>query len=65
MRAIIIDDAACQALVDALKLESMRDNGHFRQTNFDEPASVQDVHHAFHYVVVRWLQGQGWNTRPM
>ena len=59
VKAIIITDMDARALLDKLKLESMYENNHFRRTDFDKPASVEDVHRAFHYVVCRWLQEQG------
>lgn len=59
MKAIIIQDTDARALLDKLKLESMKENHHFRKEDFDKPASVSDVHRAFHYVVCRWLQEQG------
>lgn len=59
MKVIIIQDTDARALLDKLKLESMRENNHFRTTEFDRPASVTDIHRAFHYIVCRWLQEQG------
>ncbi len=63
MKAIIISDMDARALLDKLKLETMKTEGHFRQygdqLDPDKPASIADVHRAFHYVVCRWLQEQG------
>jgi len=63
MKAIIINDAEARSLLDKLKLESMKEEGHFRQyDDLDRPASVSGIHRAFHYVVVRWLQEMGADT---
>ena len=66
MRAIIINDSDARALLDKLKLQTMHEEGHFRQFNepvdFNQPASISAVHRAFHYVVTRWLQEHGADT---
>lgn len=59
MKAIIIQDTDARALLDQLKLESMREANHFTRADFDKPPSISDIHRAFHYVVCRWLQEQG------
>ena len=56
MKAIIVSDAELNALLDKLKLESMRDDNHIGRPN--DP-TVDAVHRAFHYVVVRWIQSVG------
>lgn len=63
MRAIIIDDADCQALVDRLKLESMQIEPEKVVTlGSGERVTVGDIHRQFHYEVVRWLQQHGWRS---
>lgn len=59
MKAIIISDMDARALLDKLQLAKLKDAGHFPRTNPDEPATLSEVHGAFHYVVCRWLQEQG------
>lgn len=61
MKAIIIQDTDARALLDKLKLESMREAGHFREDS-GGPPSIASIHRAFHYVVCRWLQEQGADT---
>lgn len=61
MRAIIIDDKDCKALVDKLKLEKMRDD-HPNWEKPGEPLNIDAMHRVFHYEVVRWLQDQGWKA---
>ncbi len=58
MRAIIIQDTDARALLDKLRLQSMQSENVMR---FDpnQPARVEDVHRAFHYIVVKWFQEQG------
>lgn len=58
MRAIIIDDKDAKALVDKLKLESLRKD-HINMENPDNPLTMEQMHRIFHYQVVRWLQEQG------
>lgn len=59
MRAIIIEDKDCQALLDQLKLQQLSgDIGIFRKDP-NTPVTLGEVHKAFHYIVVNWLQAQG------
>ena len=58
MRAIIIQDTDARALLDKLRLQSMYTENTMRGDP-NQPATVADVHRAFHYVVVRWLQEHG------
>jgi len=58
MKAIIISDMDARALLDKLKLTSMQGDNMLRDDP-TKPASVSDIHRAFHYVVCRWLQEQG------
>lgn len=75
MKAIIIQDHDCKALIEKLQLEKLKD----RPTVFIPGATpeqveqfnkvygrwIQDVkndlYSSFHFVVVRWLQEQGAN----
>jgi hypothetical protein len=62
MKAIIIEDKDARALVDQLQLLKMQGKNLLSQIIADDPATgvtVAEVHRAFHYVVVRWLQDQG------
>lgn len=58
MKAIIISDADARALLDRLELISLRSNNILREDP-NRPATEADIHRAFHYVVVGWLQEQG------
>ena len=66
MRAIIIDDKDCTALLDSLKLESFQENTQFISVEIREkfPNEMkiirQELHRKFHYIVCRWLQDQGY-----
>lgn len=61
MRAIIIQDADARALLDKLKLEALTGTDSLRQDP-TRPATREDMHRSFHYVVVRWLQEHGANV---
>ena len=66
MRAIIIEDKDARAILDKLKLESLKD---LRFTNGvevgkvlsqrDIDSMVSEIHRKFHYEVCSWLQDQG------
>lgn len=58
MRAIIIDNKDARSLLASLELTAMHKDNILR-ADPTKPATVDDVHRAFHYVVVRWLQEQG------
>ncbi len=61
MRAIIIEDKDARALLDSLKLESLRKD----RPKYAESAgmsTVDTIHRTFHYIVVQWLQDQGANV---
>ena len=61
MKAIIISDHECRALLDSLKLQAMKDAGHFRGVWEKEPLdeSMRAAHGTFHFIVCRWLQEMG------
>lgn len=59
MKAIIITDADAKALLDKLELKKLRGEGHIMREDFDRPPTIGDIHRAFHFVVVGWLQEQG------
>ena len=56
MKAIIISNTDACALLDQLELVALRRDNIIRD---DRPATVDQMHRAFHYVVTRWLQAQG------
>jgi hypothetical protein len=58
MKAIIISDADARALLDKLELTALRPNNVMR-ADPSRPATVEEIHRAFHYVVTRWLKEQG------
>ncbi len=66
MRAIIIDDAACRALLDKLELANLEAQKDPRRMmpfkTEDAHWTIAEVHRYFHYEVCRWLQAQGANT---
>lgn len=57
MKIIIFTDSDAQFLLAQLELNSLRP-GNIR-SDPNQPASVEDMHRAFHFVVCRWLQEQG------
>lgn len=63
MRAIIIDDKDARALLDKLELKALRADNIMR-ADHAKPPTVEEIHRAFVYVVVRWLQEQGAEIRP-
>lgn len=65
MKVIIIEDKDARALVKELEFQYMKEVGvllHFNQDDVATKQTVADIHRAFHYVVVRWLQDQGCET---
>jgi len=58
MRAIIISDSDARALLDKLELTAFKHKNIIR-ADPEHPASVSDIHRAFHYIVTQWLQEQG------
>jgi hypothetical protein len=58
MKAIIISDMDARALLDKLKLKSLCSDNILR-ADPSRPATMDEMHRAFHYVVTRWLQEQG------
>lgn len=58
MRAIIIDDKDAKSLLMRLELAAMKKDNVMRDDP-SRPPTADDIHRAFHYVVVRWLQEQG------
>ena len=64
MKAIIIDDKDCPALLDQLKLATFDDYccrvSELHGISVEaRKAMVAEIHRRFHYIVVRWLQEQG------
>jgi len=57
MKAIISDHDA-RALLNKLELVSLRAHNHVCKDS-EDPVTFAEVHRAFHYVVVQWLQEQG------
>ena len=58
MKAIIIQDTDARALLDKLKLESLKGE-HTQWDDPSKPPSVESMHRRFHYIVCTWLQEQG------
>ena len=58
MKVIVISDSDARALLDQLELTKMKGANHFRE-DYDRPATAEQIHRAFHYIVTRWLQDQG------
>jgi hypothetical protein len=58
MKAIIINDTDARALLAKLELTALKADNIMRDEP-NRPATVSDIHRAFHYVVTRWLQEQG------
>jgi hypothetical protein len=62
----VVTETEMLALIDQLKLTAMQDVGHFRNWQEpkewgDKPPQLADMHRAFHYVVVRWVQEMGFS----
>lgn len=58
MRAIIIDDKDARELVERLELVRFKE----LHPLTGKQSSVDEIHRAFHFEVVRWLQDQGAST---
>jgi hypothetical protein len=64
MKAIIIEDKDCRALVDKLELAALQvDPTLILSGHPTEQMTAGDLHRRFHFHVVRWLQEQGWNSQ--
>lgn len=64
MRAIIIEDKDCHALVDKLSLVNLETRMRRVLSGRDiDPLEIDAIHRLFHYEVVMWLQDQGWKLR--
>ncbi len=59
MRAIIIDDKDCKNLMDNLELKRIKESGN-QVSMMGDP--IDEAHRLFVYVVVQWLQDQGWKA---
>ncbi|PQM29386.1 hypothetical protein CVO77_00150 [Sphingopyxis lindanitolerans] len=57
-RQYVVTEEEMLSLVESMELEKMRMNGHFRQMDATSQ-EIQDVHRAFHFVAVRWVQAMG------
>lgn len=60
-KVYIVTEEEFHSLIDQLKLESFNEHNIMR-TNPDDiagPQRVRDIHRAFHYVAVRWVQTMG------
>jgi len=60
MKAIIIEDKDCRALVEKLSLVNVSEQ--VRRSHATQDCSdvqIDAMHRLFHYEVVRWLQDQG------
>jgi hypothetical protein len=58
MKAIIISDHECRALLDSLQLASLKEAGHLRLEEVRDEQTLR-AHRVYHYVVTRWLQEMG------
>jgi len=58
VKAIIVTDAECRALLDQLELEKLKGVGHYRNST-TTPEAMSEAHRVFNYVVCRWLQEMG------
>lgn len=58
MNAIIISDKDAMSLLEQLELQKWRAS-HVTRQDPSNPATADDMHRWFHYVVTRWLQEQG------
>ncbi len=68
MKAIIIEEKDCKALLGRLKLESFNNYGDrvseiYGISEEVRAAYISEVHRRFHYVVTTWLQEQGSDGR--
>lgn len=65
MRAVICEEKDGITLLESLELQRMKQANVLTRLNPEDPAdqaTVQSVHRAFHYVVVQWLQDQGFKV---
>lgn len=63
MRAIIVSDAECRALLESLLLRKLEQVG--RAQTDREREALEASHRAFYYVVCRWLQDMGAIVAPL
>lgn len=60
MKAIIIQDKDAKALLDQLELKKLQGVTHMDKVGPPEQW-ISNMHRRFHYVVVNWLQEQGYS----
>lgn len=64
MKVIVSKDEDAISLLNRLELVKLRRDYYGRWDNPEKPPTVEEVHRAFHYEVVRWLQEQGFKVTP-
>lgn len=54
----VVTEEEFLSLIDQLKLQSMQ-SANVLRADHDKPPTADDIHRAFHYVAVRWVQAMG------
>jgi hypothetical protein len=54
----IVTEEEFMSLIESLELEALRKNNVMREDH-TKPPTHADIHRAFHFVVVRWVQKMG------
>jgi hypothetical protein len=54
----VVTEEEMLSLIDQIKLVTMQDNNIWRE-DLSKPVTADEMHRAFHYVVVRWVQAMG------
>jgi hypothetical protein len=62
VKAIIVTDTECKALLDQLELTALKANNHWPNNSAGTIDEINQAHRAFHFIVTRWLQEMGADT---
>lgn len=61
-RQYVVTEEEMLSLIESMELEAMRKAGHFRgQDDKLTRQEIQDMHRAFHFIAVRWVQSVGFS----
>ena len=59
-RQYVITEEEMRSLLNRLELKAMQGDNLLRE-DLSKPPTMADVHRAFHYVAVRWMQSVGFS----
>ena len=57
-KQFVVTEEEFMSLIESLEIHALRKNNIMRE-DYSKPATHEDIHRSFHYVVVRWVQKMG------